>query len=434
MTPPENTSGLSVLIPYPRALSRRQCLARLCRMALKSGLVLGVGSLVDDLAWLSRGAPAARAGIFSRSSDHQWLANAPDARYWLSANADGADCTACHPKDSGVTGQKYIHDPSVVKCLLCAQECILKPGERGTCRARANDVGRLKSLVYGHPVAVQIDPIEKKPFYHFLPGVAALSMATAGCPLSCKFCQNWQISQARPEDFPTPYTPPDAIVQAARGRAAPVIAFTYNEPTVFAEYLLDIARTAREQNVRCVLVSCGFMNEAPLDDMCAVLDAVKIDLKGFDRGFYRKVCGAALDPVLRSIRQVARRGVHLEIVNLVVPTLNDSDAMLTELVKWISGELGPDVPVHFTRFHPDYQMLNLPPTPVATLERAYEIARKAGLRYPYVGNVPGHPGNHTHCPACGKVVIRRADIFVTDHHLKGGCCGYCGVPVAGVWS
>jgi pyruvate formate lyase activating enzyme len=176
------------------------------------------------------------------------------------------------------------------------------------------------------------------------------------------------------------------------------------------------------------------MNEAPLDEMCDLLDAVKIDLKGFDREFYRKVCGAELEPVLRSIRQVARRGVHLEIVNLVVPTLNDSDPGLRELVRWISGELGPDVPVHFTRFHPDYQMLNLPPTPVSTLERAWEIAKTAGLRYPYVGNVPGHPGNHTHCPACGGIVIRRADFFVTAVHVRAGRCAWCGSPVAGVWA
>lgn len=395
------------------------------------GLVLGAGGL-SALGGI--GLREARAGLFGGSEDAERIEAAPEARYWISANAPGVDCGACHAPGAVEAAKHFLHDAPVVKCLLCAQGCILKPGERGRCRARINAGGTLRSLVYGHPVAMDVDPIEKKPFYHFLPGRSAFSLATAGCPLSCRFCQNWEISQARPEDFPTTFVPPGAMVQAARDRAAPVIAFTYTEPTVFAEYLLDIARGAREAGMRSVLVTCGFMNEAPLDEMCDLLDAVKIDLKGFDREFYRKVCGAELEPVLRSIRQVARRGVHLEIVNLVVPTLNDSDPGLRELVRWISGELGPDVPVHFTRFHPDYQMLNLPPTPVSTLERAWEIAKTAGLRYAYVGNVPGHPGNHTHCPACGGIVIRRADFFVTAVHLRAGRCAWCGSPVAGVWA
>ncbi len=212
-----------------------------------------------------------------------------------------------------------------------------------------------------------------------------------------------------------------------------MIAFTYNEPTVFTEYLTDIARIARKQDFRNVLISCGFMTQAPLEEMCQVLDAIKIDLKGFSKDFYRSVCGAELSPVLRSIRQVARSKTHLEIVNLVVPTLNDSKAMLTELSKWVVGELGPDVPVHFTRFHPDYQMLNLPPTPVETLEQAYEIAKAEGIRYAFVGNVPGHPGNHTYCPACGKAVILRTGFFVTEQHLEDGCCEYCNARIAGVW-
>jgi len=183
-----------------------------------------------------------------------------------------------------------------------------------------------------------------------------------------------------------------------------------------------------------LLISCGFMNPEPLSDMCGVLDAIKIDLKGFDESFYRNVCGVELTPVLRSIKQVAKSGVHLEIVNLVVPTLNDSDKMLQELVNWIMGELGPDVPIHFTRFHPDYMLLNLPPTPIATLERVRAFALSKGIHYPFVGNVPGHPGNHTYCPACGKVVIKRQDFFVQEMNLKDGHCKFCGRTIAGVWS
>jgi pyruvate formate lyase activating enzyme len=294
--------------------------------------------------------------------------------------------------------------------------------------------GELRSLVYGRPITRHIDPIEKKPFYHFLPGTQAYSLATSGCPLRCQFCQNWQISQASPEDYSTPRISPAEIANAAVSQSAPVIAFTYNEPTVFTEYLVDIAEAGRKQKRRCVLISCGFMNPEPLSDMCGVLDAIKIDLKGFDESFYRNVCGVELTPVLRSIKQVAKSGVHLEIVNLVVPTLNDSDKMLQELVNWIMGELGPDVPIHFTRFHPDYMLLNLPPTPIATLERVRAFALSKGIHYPFVGNVPGHPGNHTYCPACGKVVIKRQDFFVQEMNLKDGHCKFCGRTIAGVWS
>jgi pyruvate formate lyase activating enzyme len=297
-----------------------------------------------------------------------------------------------------------------------------------------NVAGELRSLVYGRPVAVHVDPIEKKPFFHFLPGSAAYSLGTAGCPLRCKFCQNWEISQARPGDYDGGVTGPAGIVDAAIGRRAPVVAFTYNEPTVFTEYALDIAAAARRSGLRSVMVSCGFMNERPLADLCGALDAIKIDLKGFSDDFYRTVSGAALAPVLRSIKQVHAAKVHLEIVNLVVPTLNDADASLRGLVDWVMGELGPDVPVHFTRFHPDYQLLNLPPTPIATLERARALAMDRGIRYAYVGNVPGHPGNHTYCPRCHARVIARQDFFVLESKMKNGRCGACGCAIAGVWS
>jgi pyruvate formate lyase activating enzyme len=293
--------------------------------------------------------------------------------------------------------------------------------------------GELRSLVYGRPLSVHVDPIEKKPFYHFLPGARALSLSTSGCPLRCQFCQNWSISQASPEDFPTTYVEPVDVCRLGSQSRADVVAFTYNEPTVFTEYLTDIARAAAERKLRCALVSCGFMNEAPLKEMCGVLQAIKIDLKGFSEDFYREVSGAALKPVLRSIRQVHESGVHLEIVNLVVPTLNDSTEMLKRLADWIVGELGPDVPVHFTRFHPDYKLRNLPPTPISTLEQAREIAMEKGMRYAFVGNVPGHAGNHTYCPSCKKVVVKRMGFFVTDKNLEDGACAFCGERVAGVW-
>lgn len=358
---------------------------------------------------------------------------APKARYWTSPALGEASCLKCHGPEEGVRGRRHEHVGRIVKCLLCAQGCVIQEGGRGRCRTRMNVGGELRSLVYGRPVSIHIDPIEKKPFYHYLPGSEAYSLATAGCPLKCKFCQNWQISQSSPEDFRSVWRSPSWIALSAAARRAPVIAFTYNEPTVFTEYLLDIAREAKKLDLRSVLVSCGFMNQTPLAEMCRELNAIKVDLKGYDMSFYRDVCGAELKPVLRSIRQIARSRVHLEIVNLVVPTLNDSDRMLRALIDWILGEVGPDVPLHFSRFHPDYQILNLPPTPVATLERARETAMSRGMHYVYVGNVPGHPGNHTYCPSCRKVVIRRTAYFVQDIKVKNGRCGYCGRKIAGVW-
>ncbi len=355
------------------------------------------------------------------------------ARYWVSTDTSGIDCSRCHEQIKARQAV-YDHGQIIVRCELCAQNCLIEEGARGRCGTRINMAGELKSLVYGRPVTVHIDPIEKKPFYHFLPGTRALSLATTGCPLSCRFCQNWQISQARPEDYETRYTPPGAVVRAAADRQVPVIAYTYNEPTVFAEYLMDIARIGRKKKLHNVMISCGYASPKPMADLCGVLDAVKIDLKGFGREFYRTVCGARLDPVLANIREVARRGVHLEVVNLVVPTLNDSARMLDELSQWIVGEVGPDVPVHFTRFHPDFQLRNLPPTPVDTLERAYETAKKRGMHYPYVGNVPDHPGNNTYCPGCGRAVIRRKGFFVTEMNMKDGACAFCGRPIAGVFA
>jgi pyruvate formate lyase activating enzyme len=360
------------------------------------------------------------------------IRSAPEARYWVSLSA-AASCAQCHTPDQKLQGKKPKHEQKPVRCQLCAQNCVIVAGERGKCRARMNVDGHLRTLVYGRPFAVHVDPIEKKPFYHFLPGSMAFSLSTSGCPLRCKFCQNWTISQASPEDYRSPFLEPDKLVGAAEPRA-PVIAFTYNEPTVFTEYLTDIARAAAKKKIRSVLVSCGFMNEEPLKEMCSVLAAIKIDLKGFSEDFYRHVSGAELQPVLRSIKQVAKSNVHLEIVNLVVPTLNDSDRMLQGLVDWIAGELGFDVPIHFTRFHPDYQLLNLPPTPVETLEKAREMALKKGIHYPYVGNVPDHPGNQTYCPKCGKVVIRRAGFFIVEDNVEKGKCKYCQQPIAGVWA
>lgn len=409
-------------------ISRREFLTALSKLA---PVLAGAGFILSDPLrdGLVRGAGLAIA----LDPTDELVRFAPRARYWTSPALGEASCLKCHHAGEGVGGRRHEHGGGIVKCLLCAQGCVIKAGERGKCRTRMNVGGELRSLVYGRPVSIHVDPIEKKPFYHYLPGSEAYSLATAGCPLKCKFCQNWQISQASPEDYQAKRRPASWIALSAAARRAKVIAFTYNEPTVFTEYLVDIAREAKKLGLRSALVTCGFMNQEPLAEMCRVLGAIKVDLKGYDEAFYRNVCGAELKPVLRSIRQIAKSRVHLEIVNLIVPTLNDSDRMLRALIDWILGEAGPDVPLHFSRFHPDYQMLNLPPTPVATLERARETALSRGMRYVYVGNVPGHPGNHTYCPFCGKMLIRRTVYFVQDVKIKNGRCGHCGRKIAGVW-
>jgi pyruvate formate lyase activating enzyme len=412
-------------------LTRRDVLVASARMLPALG---GAGLAMAGFNRLGRptgDVPSVSLLAFSGVQD--LLKTAPRARFWTTAALAGQDCGACHTPSADLGRKPHAHNPTTVKCLLCAQGCAIKSGQRGQCRVRMNVNGELRSLSYGRPVAIHLDPIEKKPFYHFLPGAAAYSLGTAGCPLRCKFCQNWQLSQSSPEDFDAPFTPPATLVAAA-AREAPVVAFTYNEPTVQTEYVLDVAREARKGKMRSVLISCGFMNEAPLAEMCGALDAIKIDLKGFSEPFYRSVCNAELQPVLRTIKQIAKSGVHLEIVNLVVPTLNDSDRLLQDLAGWVAGELGPDVPLHFSRFHPDYQLLNLPDTPVATLDRARSIAMAKGINYVYVGNVPNHPGNHTYCPSCKKVVIERSSFFIVAMNIKDGRCAFCRRGIAGVWT
>lgn len=404
---------------------RRTFLKKTVAYTAGIGGIAGLGGLAAHLFGPER-AEASKAL-------RELAAKAPKARFWTGAGSAAPGCSACHEPGEVDFSKQHKHPEALVKCQLCAQECLIGENERGKCRTRFNLDGELRTLSYGHPISTHVDPIEKKPFYHFLPQSEAFSLATAGCPLKCKFCQNYQLSQANPEDYPVRFVAPEEIAEASAIRNVPVIAYTYNEPTVFTEYLLDIAREGKKRGLQNVLISCGFMQEAPLAEMCEALDAIKIDLKGYSDDFYTRVCGARLAPVLRSIKQVAKSGTHLEIVNLVVPTLNDSEKMLAELSDWILGELGPDVPIHFTRFHPDYQLLNLSPTPVKTLERARDIAMDKGIHYAFVGNVPGHPGNHTYCPGCGDVVIKRIGFIVRENKVVNGNCESCGHPIAGVW-
>jgi pyruvate formate lyase activating enzyme len=360
-----------------------------------------------------------------------------EALYYASYSGEGAlDCATCHGTVEEPLPVSYCHTPhtgTYAQCDLCPHRCLIADGTRGHCRVRENRGGRLFSLVYGNPCAVHVDPIEKKPFYHYLPTAAAFSLATAGCNLRCLYCQNWSISQAAPENVQSYDLPPADVVDQARRYRAPVIAYTYSEPIAFYEYTLSTARLARAVGLHNVVISAGYINPEPLRELCATVDAIKIDLKGYDKEFYRRVCGAELGPVLEAIRTIYECGTHIEVVNLVVPTLNDDLDQLRDLARWLVHELSPDVPLHFSRFHPQYQLNNLPATPVETLERAWEIAREEGVRFVYVGNVPGHPANNTTCPACGEVLIARQGFGVTAYNLKEGACAYCGEPIPGVW-
>lgn len=320
-----------------------------------------------------------------------------------------------------------------IRCELCPHSCEVDEGERGYCEVRENIGGRYYSLVYGNPCAVHVDPIEKKPFFHVLPTSRSFSIATAGCNFDCKFCQNWEISQARPDDTHNYELTPEQAVQHASRYGCQSIASTYVEPTVFTEYMIDIGKLARKQGVLKVMHSNGYINSVPLQELGKYLDAACIDLKGFRESYYRELTEGTLEPVLETLKQLKRDGIHTEIVNLIVPGKNDEMDQVAAMCKWIKNELGPDVPVHFSRFYPLYKLKSLPPTPVSTLERARDRALQEGLHFVYIGNVPGHPGEHTDCPKCNTRLIQRRGYRVNILHLKEGRCDHCGQPVPGIW-
>jgi len=325
-------------------------------------------------------------------------------------------------------------EDNMVRCQLCPRECVVADVERGYCGVRENQGGDYKTLVYGALCSANIDPIEKKPLYHYLPGTTAFSVATAGCNIECKFCQNWEISQVRPEQLSSYEFTPGELVDIARSRRTPTIAYTYSEPVVFSEYVHDTAALGRERGVGSVMISNGYILEDPLRELCRYLTGVKIDLKAFTEDFYQQHCAAKLEPVLETLEVLADIGIHKEIVVLVIPTLNDSETEIRSMARWIVEHLGTDVPVHFTRFHPVYRMTNLPPTPVSTLERARSTAMDAGLDYVYLGNVAFHAGGHTYCPSCGELLIRRVGYNVDVVALTDGKCKRCGTAIPGVWS
>lgn len=321
-----------------------------------------------------------------------------------------------------------------VSCRLCPHGCTISPGDIGFCRARKNLDGRLYSLGYAQPCAVHVDPIEKKPFFHVLPKTLSYSIASAGCNLRCKFCQNWQISQVSPLETTNRQLSPHDVVMGAVKSGSRSVAFTYTEPTNFFEYMVDVATVSKEKGLVNVQHSNGYINPDPLKELCRFIDAVNIDLKGFSTTFYRNICGGELEPVLDTIKTLKAAGVWVEITNLVVPGHNDDMDMIRKMSEWVKNSAGADTPVHFSRFFPMYRMTSVPPTPVSVLEKAWQVAKKVGLHYVYIGNVPGHSAENTYCPHCTKLIVRRSGYNILENLVKNGRCPFCSGRIAGLWS
>jgi pyruvate formate lyase activating enzyme len=325
-------------------------------------------------------------------------------------------------------------DKDTIQCQLCPRQCTLKNGMYGFCRARRPRDGTHYTLVYANPVAVHIDPMEKKPLFHFLPATTTFSIATAGCNFRCKYCQNWGISQFTPDETVNYYLPPEEVVKNAVANGCSTIAYTYSEPSIFYEYMLDTAKIASLKGVKNIYHSNGFLNPNPLDELSVWLDAANIDLKGFTQEFYSEVTEGYLEAVLNTLKALKKNKVHLEITNLVIPSLNDDLEMIKKMCQWIKDELGKDTPIHYSRFYPTYKLKNLTPTPVKTLESARKIAMNEGFEYVYIGNVPGHEGANTYCPKDKKVLIRRLGYEVVENNIVDGKCKFCQTEIPGVWA
>jgi pyruvate formate lyase activating enzyme len=322
----------------------------------------------------------------------------------------------------------------VVQCELCPHGCELGDNDRGFCRVRVVKDGRLHTVGYGNLCSINVDPIEKKPLYHFLPQSPIVSIAMGGCNLRCRNCQNWEISQARPEDVKRFEALPERVVQLAKLRNAPSIAYTYTEPLVTWEYVRDTAQEARRQGIKNVLVTAGFVNEKPLRELCRVIDAVTLDVKAFRDQFYREVSGGRLSPVLRALQVLREEGVWLEVSFLMVPTLSDDAQQVGAFSRWVAENLGAETPMHLLRFHPAHRLTLLPPTPLHSLLAAREAARGAGLVHVYLGNVPGADSSRTVCPHDGQVLVEREGFRVVFNRLQDGACPACGRKLAGVFS
>lgn len=332
----------------------------------------------------------------------------------------------------------YLWEPEKdlrVKCNLCNHRCLIKDGKRGVCNVRENRSGSLETLVYGKVVARNIDPIEKKPLFHFMPGSRSYSIATVGCNLKCRFCQNADIAQL-PSDrggmIIGDAVSPDDVVADAKRTGCKSISYTYTEPTIYFEYAYDTAKIARQAGIRNVFVTNGYMTAEALDMIQPYLDAANVDLKAFNDDYYRKLCGAKLEPVKDALARMKSLGIFVEVTTLLIPGLNDDPSELESLARFLVEVMGPETPWHVSRFHPTYRLTDTPPTPLQTLLTARKIGINAGLRYVYTGNVPGEHGEDTRCHGCGKTVIERIGFTIRDYRIKNGLCESCGTAMDGV--
>ena len=318
---------------------------------------------------------------------------------------------------------------NTVKCGLCNHRCTIQEGSHGICGVRLNEHGTLYAATYGKISSEAVDPIEKKPLFHYLPGTLSYSLGSIGCNFHCQHCQNWHISRATFEDgVLRTLTAEDGVARAIAGKCAS-IAWTYNEPCIWHEYPLDMGRLARKEGLGTIYVTNGYITEEGLRELSPMLGAYRVDIKAFTDDFYKKVCGARLQPVLDSAVLARELGMHVETVTLVIPGLNDSREEMESLIRWVIGHLGPDTPMHFSAFHPDYKMMDRGATPRATLEKIYTLAKELGLRFPYLGNVYNHPYENTYCPVCGATLIERRGYFCTIQALDGQQCKNCGEKI-----
>lgn len=322
-----------------------------------------------------------------------------------------------------------------VQCRACSHFCSISPGDKGICGVRQNREGELFTLVRDRVAALNVDPIEKKPLFHFMPGSRSLSLGTMGCNMDCAFCQNSTLSQT-PKQGKEPEgrsVPPESLVSMALEHEAESISYTYSEPTVFIELTMDTAKAARDKGLKNVIVSNGFESPECLQEMDPFIDAANIDLKAFTADFYRDYCQARLNPVLRNLVEIKRMGWWLEVTTLIITGLNDSEEEIRDMAGFISKELGRDTPWHISRFHPAYKMMDRPSTPVSTIELAFNIGKEAGLDYVYPGNVPGHPFESTYCPECKKKIISRTGFALQELNLQNGACAFCSRQIPGFW-
>jgi len=317
-------------------------------------------------------------------------------------------------------------------CKLCPHECRIADLERGTCGVRENRGGIYYTLVYGNPCSAHVDPIEKKPMFHYYPTTRAFSIATAGCNFVCRFCQNWEISQKRPEQIKSFELFPTDVIKVAQRNKCKTVAHTYTEPVIFFEYMLDCAIEGKKKNVPNIMISNGYIQEKPMRELCKYLGAVKIDLKAFTEKFYKDMCAGTLKPVLDCLKVLKDEGVWFEIVDLIIPTLNDSRGEIDRMTKWIIKELGPDVPLHFSRYYPTFMLKNIPPTPPSLLTRARKIAMDNGIKFVYIGNILSDASN-TYCPSCGKVLIERLGYSTEIKGLNKNRCTYCNEKIPGIF-